>query len=987
MSAAPPSSSLPASASPLALASSSSSSSSNDSGKSKASMKKQVSFSSKLHREISDPAVMDSKKAFAASSDQPPDFSQNDSKTAIKKKLNPSPNDPIAEEDVAETVMDSKPLDDSVLPHPPPILKEYSLTPSIMVESVIPSIIAPEGDVPFTTPYKYAHFERERSRSPSNNVDSFPGSYPHAVHERSRTPSNESVYEHAHMELEPELYEHAHMEIEPELDRMEIEGSYDGPSPVISALPSRSPTIPSTPKNSSLSETSTVRAARAEESIPPVMATDQQEATTMRRRKPVQAIEEDGGVYFFDSREATALPPSPPRNLRDSAISFDPFPDSISSQIPVRSPTDSGPRPVVLITGCSLGGIGYHLMLAMARRGCRVFGTVRTPAHVAELSAFLIHGDFDLGTGPRAGTIELLPMDVTDRDMVKEGVMAVMMRAGRIDVLVNNAGVAVGGGVAEANLDACRLVMETNVVVPHMVKRRSGKIVNMGSMLAYVSLPWSGIYCASKSAVRAITSSLRMELIPHNVQVSLVCAGTVRTNLIDNMERLMRTYPPRSACPTPTVFHGLPNSAPRATVTVPLTTDDSITTLDTTPVLPAMAASREPRPKTYPYQPPMQIPRVDAPAPVVHGGQGRNGATSSIPPQPPPPPSARRSSFLLPQKRSGTDPEVFADTVAVSILLPVVPASIMAGKWWWVILIFLCFPENIIEYILAWRYGLQPPPTPPEAATTKPRSGDASKKTRKSFPSSSSLSSSSSSSGPSTTRSIPPYAPRLSSTTTTATTTTTTTTAPKPRAPTKTSSSVTDAWAVPRTTTRTVKPTRTSSSTTAGASIPAPVGARASTVFDSTRPSWPSSSAATAADPPPPPPHPHERAPSAAGSAASMAPSAAGTTSDASRTGDPFASYAPYPSSASGGRPSWATYVADGAAAAGGKKRQAAAGNNGTVYFYTPLPPEMAEAAKRASQGAAAAAVEEEEAPVEGKARRRKTLDFSGLLTKKKVVG
>ncbi|KAJ3068455.1 hypothetical protein HDU98_008377 [Podochytrium sp. JEL0797] len=115
------------------------------------------------------------------------------------------------------------------------------------------------------------------------------------------------------------------------------------------------------------------------------------------------------------------------------------------------------------------------------------------------------------------GSVEMLPLDVTERESIKRAIRAVMGRAGRIDILVNNAGIGLCGGTAEANMDQVKAVFDTNVlgliamsqeVVPFMVERGHGKIVNMGSMLAYVSIPWSGPYCASKSAVKAITSSM-----------------------------------------------------------------------------------------------------------------------------------------------------------------------------------------------------------------------------------------------------------------------------------------------------------------------------------------------------------------------------------------------------------------------------------------------------------------------------------------------
>ncbi|KAJ3192084.1 hypothetical protein HK101_007080 [Irineochytrium annulatum] len=299
----------------------------------------------------------------------------------------------------------------------------------------------------------------------------------------------------------------------------------------------------------------------------------------------------------------------------------------------------SGCRPVVLITGCTRGGIGHSLSLAMARKGCRVFSTLRDPARLHDLLHILPPPDDGVLAGSSTstlGTIETLPMDVSDGESVRRAVAAVLGRAGRIDVLVNSAGVALSGGVAEVGIEATRALFETNVlgtlsviqeVVPHMVGRRCGKVVNMGSMVGYVSFPWSGAYCASKSALRSLTSSLRMELIPFGVQVSLVCAGSVKTNLMNNMNKLIETHPPR-------------NRGQRR----------------------------------------LYGPLMDRRSALGLGGGGASA--------------------------SGTDVDSFAEQLAVEILKPRVSGAIMLGKWWWVILIFLQFPEVFIEWILAWRYGL-----------------------------------------------------------------------------------------------------------------------------------------------------------------------------------------------------------------------------------------------------------------------------------------
>ncbi|KAI9333976.1 hypothetical protein BDR26DRAFT_867559 [Obelidium mucronatum] len=210
--------------------------------------------------------------------------------------------------------------------------------------------------------------------------------------------------------------------------------------------------------------------------------------------------------------------------------------------------------PVVFITGCSKGGIGHALCIEFAKKGCRVFGTVRRMEALSDLSEFSNPqtGSNGGGGGPGGGRIEMLPMDVTDLESIRRAVRAVVGRTGHIDILVNNAGIGLCGGIVESNIGEVRSVFETNViglisvtqeVAPYMIDRGQGKIVNIGSMLAYVSIPWSAAYCSSKSAVRAITSSLRMELAPLGIQVVLVSAGSVKSNLKENMDRRAEKIP------------------------------------------------------------------------------------------------------------------------------------------------------------------------------------------------------------------------------------------------------------------------------------------------------------------------------------------------------------------------------------------------------------------------------------------------------------
>eukprot|EP00850_Spirogloea_muscicola_P013014 SM000086S23066 [mRNA] locus=s86:554094:555653:+ [translate_table: standard] len=185
-------------------------------------------------------------------------------------------------------------------------------------------------------------------------------------------------------------------------------------------------------------------------------------------------------------------------------------------------------RPVVLVTGCSAGGIGHALCRALLAAGCRVFASARRLAAMEGLQ--------ELGA-------ELVTLDVTVQDSVTRCVAEVIAKAGHVDILINNAGISAVGPVAEIPLETVRNTFETNVfgtlrtiqeVVPHMVKQGHGKIVNVGSIVGFVSTPWGGIYSASKSAVHALTDSLRMELLPFNICVTLVAPGAIRSNIASN---------------------------------------------------------------------------------------------------------------------------------------------------------------------------------------------------------------------------------------------------------------------------------------------------------------------------------------------------------------------------------------------------------------------------------------------------------------------
>ena len=180
---------------------------------------------------------------------------------------------------------------------------------------------------------------------------------------------------------------------------------------------------------------------------------------------------------------------------------------------------------VVVVTGVS-SGIGRKAAAAFAERGCQVFGTVRNISKVS----------------PLAG-VQFVEMDVSDDGSVQRGIQSVIDRANRIDVLVNNAGVGMVGSAEETSIDEVKWMFETNVfgilrtcqaVLPHMRAQRSGRIVNISSVLGFLPAPYMGLYAASKHAVEGMSETLDHEVRQFGIRVSLVEPGFTKTSLDTN---------------------------------------------------------------------------------------------------------------------------------------------------------------------------------------------------------------------------------------------------------------------------------------------------------------------------------------------------------------------------------------------------------------------------------------------------------------------
>ncbi|GAA5794757.1 hypothetical protein HPULCUR_000103 [Helicostylum pulchrum] len=130
-------------------------------------------------------------------------------------------------------------------------------------------------------------------------------------------------------------------------------------------------------------------------------------------------------------------------------------------------------------------------------------------------------------------------IDINDEESISETVEKVVDKFGRIDILINNAGVPAVGALLDIDLETAQRCVNTNVfgtlkvskiVGLHMAKRGKGKIVNIGSVMGYASTPWAGIYALSKAATHSMSDTLRMELKPFGVQVIVVAPGAIKSN-------------------------------------------------------------------------------------------------------------------------------------------------------------------------------------------------------------------------------------------------------------------------------------------------------------------------------------------------------------------------------------------------------------------------------------------------------------------------
>jgi NAD(P)-dependent dehydrogenase (short-subunit alcohol dehydrogenase family) len=196
----------------------------------------------------------------------------------------------------------------------------------------------------------------------------------------------------------------------------------------------------------------------------------------------------------------------------------------------------SDPR-VWFITG-STSGFGRALVDEVRSRGERVVATARRPEALSDLE-----GDDVLAVG----------LDVTREEQIEPALDAAVARFGRVDVLVNNAGIGFVGGLEEMSLGDLRDVMETmffgpaaltRAVLPRMREQRSGHLVQISSMGGQITAPGYSAYCAAKFALEALSEAVAAEVAPFGVRVLIVEPGSFRTGLLGQSLRAAPSLEP-----------------------------------------------------------------------------------------------------------------------------------------------------------------------------------------------------------------------------------------------------------------------------------------------------------------------------------------------------------------------------------------------------------------------------------------------------------
>ncbi|MDR5590793.1 SDR family oxidoreductase [Christiangramia sp. SM2212] len=178
-------------------------------------------------------------------------------------------------------------------------------------------------------------------------------------------------------------------------------------------------------------------------------------------------------------------------------------------------------KKVVLITGAS-SGIGKSIATYLSKQNFKVYGTSRNPQKNS------VDG------------FNLVPLDVTNEETIKTAIQEVYQKEGRLDILINNAGVGITGPIEETPESEIKKAFETNYfgplnmikhTLPIMRNQNGGLIINVTSIAGYMGLPYRGIYSATKSALEITAEAYRMEVKQFGIKMTNVAPGDFATNI------------------------------------------------------------------------------------------------------------------------------------------------------------------------------------------------------------------------------------------------------------------------------------------------------------------------------------------------------------------------------------------------------------------------------------------------------------------------
>jgi len=190
-------------------------------------------------------------------------------------------------------------------------------------------------------------------------------------------------------------------------------------------------------------------------------------------------------------------------------------------------------KKVIIVTGAS-SGIGKEMASYLSKLGHMVYGTSRSIKN-------------------QTNSFQSLEMDVCNEQSVQAAINKVIQEQGRIDVVINNAGIGMAGVPESLSVNDAEKVFNTNVlgvirvceaVIPIMRKNKGGRIINISSIAAEMGLPYRGIYSASKAAVQRYTEALRMEVKKYGIEACTVQPGGIATDINNN--RLIAPIPESS---------------------------------------------------------------------------------------------------------------------------------------------------------------------------------------------------------------------------------------------------------------------------------------------------------------------------------------------------------------------------------------------------------------------------------------------------------